>query len=239
MQIHSNKGRAHSMAIKDFKGDQKVPLRSPLANIEKKFIQSNVDKFPPWIEGYHLTLTTLWWSGGTILFGWLAGFASLHFLWLSSLMLFMQWFTDSFDGALGRHRDFGIPKWGFYMDHLLDFVFMGAVIMSYGFLVEPAYTYMLFILGFFYLLLMVNSFLAFAATTEFKITYLGVGPTEVRLIFIILNTIIIFSGSARIVEILTPWALTLTFIGSVFIVARTSKNVWALDMKDKRARDTK
>jgi hypothetical protein len=39
-------------------------------------------------------------------------------------MLGPQWFTDCLDGALGRYRDTGIPKWGYYMDHFLDFVFM-------------------------------------------------------------------------------------------------------------------
>ncbi len=46
----------------------------------------------------------------------------------------LQWFTDSFDGALGRHRDTGIPRWGFYMDHFLDFVFMCPVFIGWSFL---------------------------------------------------------------------------------------------------------
>ena len=53
-----------------------------------------------------------------------SGHAELRRLgWIPEVVMF----TDSFDGALGRRRDTGIPKWGYYMDHLLDFVFMWCV----------------------------------------------------------------------------------------------------------------
>jgi len=51
-------------------------------------------------------------SAGIIIFGYLAK-DNFSWLWLSSLMIFLQWFTDSFDGALGKFRDTGIPKWVF------------------------------------------------------------------------------------------------------------------------------
>lgn len=82
-----------------------------------------------------MTLMTIPLSIGLIVFGYLAR-SNFSWLWLSSLMLFLQWFTDSFDGALGRFRDTGIPKWGFFMDHFLDFVFMSSIFIGYSFLVE-------------------------------------------------------------------------------------------------------
>ena len=106
------------MNNKSFNGGKKVPMKSLLAKHKRKFIDSNVAKFPAWIQGYHLTLMTIPLSIGLIVFGCLAR-NNISWLWLSSLVLFLQWFTDSFDGALGRHRDTGIPKWGFYMDHFL------------------------------------------------------------------------------------------------------------------------
>ena len=121
-----------------FQGDKKLPLKSPLAKAEKRFIDYCVPRFPPWIEGYHLTLTTVLWSAGLILSGYLAK-QDLSWLWLASGMLFMQWFTDSFDGALGRYRDTGIPKWGFYMDHFLDFIFMCSILIGYAVLFEGLY----------------------------------------------------------------------------------------------------
>ena len=106
------------MNNKSFNGGKKVPMKSLLAKHKRKFIDSNVAKFPAWIQGFHLTLMTIPLSIGLIVFGCLAR-NNISWLWLSSLVLFLQWFTDSFDGALGRHRDTGIPKCGFYMDHFL------------------------------------------------------------------------------------------------------------------------
>jgi len=125
------------MNNRGFDGDKKLPIKTLLAPYERKFIDGNVKRFPRWIQGYHLTLMTIPWSMGLIAFGYLAAWRNnLNWLWLSSLMLFAQWFTDCFDGAMGRYRDTGIPKWGFYMDHFLDYVFMSAVFVGYSFLLE-------------------------------------------------------------------------------------------------------
>lgn len=217
-----------------FRGDKKVPLVSPLAALEKRFITRNVACFPRWIEGYHLTLTTLPWSAGLMLFGYLAR-GNMHWLWGSSLMLFLQWFTDSFDGALGRHRDTGIPKWGFYMDHLLDYIFMSCVFLQYLPIVRETPRYMLIAWTFLYGVKMVSSWLSFAAVGQFKITYLGVGPTEIRLFFILLNTALILFG-VRFLEAGLPYALVISAASATLIIWRTQKAIWEQDRADKAAR---
>lgn len=217
-----------------FHGDKKLPLKSPLAKIERKFIDYWVPKFPAWIEGYHLTLTTILWSVGLILFGYLAK-QDLRWLWFSSGMAFLQWFTDSFDGALGRYRDTGIPKWGFYMDHLLDFVFMCAILIGYAMLFEGLSRNICFILIPLFGTFMVSSYLSFAATTEFKITFLGMGPTELRLFIIVLNAFIISFGTGFMEKAL-PFIPAVTLIALVIVVYRTQKYIWQIDMDDKQRR---
>ena len=99
------------MTPDSFTGDRKAPMRSPLADLEHRLIEAWAPRFPRWIEGYHLTLLTIPWTLGLLAAGWL-GRQSLQWLWLSSAMLFLQWFTDSFDGKLGRLRDTGHPALG-------------------------------------------------------------------------------------------------------------------------------
>lgn len=217
-----------------FHGDKKLPLKSPLAKAEKRFIDYCVPRFPSWIEGYHLTLTTVLWSAGLILSGYLAK-QDLRWLWFASGMLFMQWFTDSFDGALGRYRDTGIPKWGFYMDHFLDFIFMCSILIGYAVLFEGLYRNIFLVLIPIFGAFMVNSYLSFAATTEFKITFLGMGPTELRLLIIILNTLIIIFGTGFVKKTL-PFIPLFTMIALVIVVYRTQKYIWQIDMEDKRRR---
>ncbi len=70
-------------ANQPFQGDKKLPLKSPLAKVERRFIDYWVPRFPRWIEGYHLTLTTILWSAGLIMAGHLAKH-DLRWLWFAS-----------------------------------------------------------------------------------------------------------------------------------------------------------
>ena len=219
------------MNSQTFDGDKKVPMKSLLAKYERKFIDSNVAKFPAWIQGYHLTLMTIPLTAGLIVFGYLAR-NNLNWFWLSSLVLFLQWFTDSFDGALGRHRDTGIPKWGFYMDHFLDFVFMSSVFLGYSFLFEGLNKVLVFFMVPAFGCLMVSSFLAFGAVGQFKITYLRTGPTEVRVGFIILNCLITIFGIAFLEKALIY--IFVIFIAALCVVIyRTQKYIWDIDMQNR------
>jgi len=214
----------------NFQGDKKVPRKSLLATYEKKLIDSTVDKFPQWIQGYHLTLMTIAWSIGLIVFGCLAR-NNYNWLWLSSIMIFLQWFTDCYDGALGRHRDTGIPKWGFYMDHFLDFVFMSMLFLSYIFLLDGPNKILIAFFVPAFGCLMVSSFLAYGVTEDFKITYLGTGPTEIRLFFIILNALIVKFGIGFIDRLL-PYAFIVFVVALSIVIYRTQKYIWAIDMQD-------
>ncbi len=112
------------------------------------------------------------------------------------LVILLQYITDLFDGAVGRHRDTGLVKWGFYMDHFLDFVFQSIIVIGYYVMAPDGLAHYFFGL----LLLtggyMVNSFLWFAATNRFEISYFGIGPTEVRLLVIAMNASIVFIGTS-------------------------------------------
>ena len=222
------------MDNKKFSGDKKLVLKSPLAWGERKIIEFLTPKFPGWIEGYHLTLMTIAWSAGVLGSAYLAR-GNYVWLWVSSAMVVLQWFTDCFDGALGRYRDTGIPKWGFYMDHFLDYVFMSSLFISYSFLLEGTAKYLVCFSVPVFGCLMVSSFLAFGVTGEFKITYLGTGPTEVRLYFIALNWAIIQFGIGWF-ESALPYIFGVFLAGLCIVVLRSQKYIWAIDMADINAR---
>lgn len=218
----------------------KAPMRTLLAPYEKRFILWLTPQFPAWVQTWHLTLLTIPWCVGLAAFGYLAGkTGNLQWLWLSSVMIVLQWFTDAFDGAIGRAKNTGLVKWGFYTDHLLDYVFLCAIMVGYAFLAHTPVSRELI-----YLLLpvcagyMVASFLGFGATGEFKITYLATGPTEMRLWFIALNAAIVFFGTAWI-ERLLPWTLAIAILGLAFVCYRTQKYLWRLDMEIKAKSETK
>jgi phosphatidylglycerophosphate synthase len=179
---------------------------------------------------HHLTMLTLVWSALMIVFGWLArdadGRAWLHAM---SVLVFLQWLTDSLDGSLGKFRKQGLVKWGFFMDHLLDLLFAGSIVIAYSFMVEVWWLRLCFML----LLLitcatMAVSFLSFAATNRFQIAYYGVGPTEIRIAYIALNTLVWWVGTG-VFSWGVPVVLGLNAIAFVMLAAQTSALLWRID----------
>ena len=220
------------MSNSKFAGDKKVGA-SILGRWEKRFVDQWLPRIPDSVETYHLTLLTLLWSLLALLFFWLAK-GNLHWLWGGSALIVLQYLSDLFDGALGRRRGTGLIKWGFYMDHLLDYVFQSAIVIGYSMIAPeevPDYYFfgLLLITGGY----MVNSFLWFAATNRFEISYFGIGPTEVRILVIVLNASIIFIGTSRW-PITVPVLFGILLIGLAAIVYRTQKQLWKMDMQSKR-----
>lgn len=218
------------MKMKVFAGDQKEG-KSLLSGPERALVAWAVPRIPNWLETYHLTLLTVLWSALNLVFGFLAA-GDLRWLWGVSMVIVLQYVSDLFDGAVGRARGTGLVKWGFYMDHFLDYVFLGSLVFV-AYMIAPdglgVYCLILFILtGAF----MVSSFLAFAATNRFEIYMLGIGPTEGRIGIILINTLIFFTGTGHFVVTL-PIVCALCFIALVFVVKRVSDGLWRIDMENK------
>jgi len=213
-----------------FDGDKKVGA-SLLSPWENRFKSWAVPKIPPFIETYHLTLMTLVWSAANIGLGFWAR-KNLCCLWLVSLMIVLQYVTDLFDGELGRQRNTGLVKWGFYMDHFLDYLFLCSLVFV-GYMISPPgleiwYFGLVVILGAF----MVNCFLSFAATNAFEIYHFGIGPTETRVFFILINTFIILFGTGSF-DILLPLVVMLCGFGLIINTFQIQKKLWQIDMEAK------
>ena len=213
-----------------FAGDKKIG-KSLLTDVENKLKYWAVPKVPKCIETYHLTLMTVLWSIGNMTMAFYA--RNNHtILWLVSLLIVLQYLTDLLDGELGRQRGTGLIKWGFYMDHFLDYVFLCSLVFV-GYMISPQglelwYFGLLVIVGGF----MVNSFLFFAATNEFEIYRYGLGPTEFRCGLIIINTYIILFGTSRF-HVLLPVITVLCFAALAVNTYQIHLRLWSLDMESK------
>ena len=217
----------------EFAGDKKVG-RSLLSGPENRLKQWLIPKIPGHIETYHLTMGTLVWSAVNVGAAFFARY-NLDFLWVVSLMILLQYLTDLLDGELGRQRDTGLVKWGFYMDHFLDFVFLCSLVFV-GYMISPPgvaawYFGLMVILGSF----MVNSFLSFGATNEFEIYHYGFGPTEMRVVFILINTFIIAFGT-RHFTLLVPITAGICLAGLIVQSYHIHKKLWSVDMAIKKSR---
>jgi archaetidylinositol phosphate synthase len=98
--------------------------------------------------------------------------------------LFANWFGDSLDGTLARVRDRQRPRYGFYLDHVLDLA--GSTLLLAGLacsgLMSPTIAAALLAA---YLLASAESYLATHAAGVFRMSFLGFGPTELRIVLAI------------------------------------------------------
>ncbi|HEX8293496.1 MAG TPA: CDP-alcohol phosphatidyltransferase family protein [Pyrinomonadaceae bacterium] len=205
---------------------------SLLSPLERRLAARVVPRIPLWLGTHHLTMLTLAWCAGLVAFGYLAA-GDLRWLWGSSAMIALQWATDFFDGKVGKHRGTGLVRWGFYMDHLLDFAFLCAVLGGYALVLPPtAHLGLLLVLAVF-AGFMVNSFLSFAATGRFQISHGKLGPTEFRVALVLINSLLVFYGTRRMAKAL-PYVAACGFVALCVLVYRTQRELWQADMGQRR-----
>ena len=112
---------------------------------------------------------------------------SSAWLWAASALLIVHWLGDSLDGTLARVREIQRPRYGYYLDHLVDALSTAAIGIGLG--LSP---YMLLSGGTLvvvaYLVLSINVYLESQALGRFSIGYGLFGPTELRIVLIGLNT---------------------------------------------------
>lgn len=160
-------------------------------NYEKIFVRRISLATPFFIKSHHLTLTTMLWIFLVIIFSFLARHNSAWILG-SSMVILLHCLTDSLDIEIAKREKDSGKNWNFYMDHILDYFFLVAIIIGYS-LAIPSFNG--YILAFSLIVscgLMTDSFLYLATANRFKISHFKMGPTEGKLLFVGVNFMIIF-----------------------------------------------
>jgi archaetidylinositol phosphate synthase len=124
---------------------------------------------------------------------WLSRF-NHNFLWLASFGFLLNWFGDSLDGTLARKRNIERPKYGFFIDHTTDA--LGEVIIFIGLGLSGYVNLPLALVALIgYLLMSILVYISTYVSGTFRISYIKLGPTEMRAFAITFNTIIYFVGN--------------------------------------------
>jgi phosphatidylglycerophosphate synthase len=215
-----------------FNGAQKQHLDHFLLSYERWLIKTFLPWVPSWISTAHLTLMSFLWSALIVFFGWLS-VKNINWLWGFSLCVFFQHISDMLDGEVGRIRNTGLVKWGFYMDHFLDYVFLCSIIIAYSFLLPPSCSLLILLClsltgGF-----MVHTLLDFGITNDFKISFHRFGAAEGRYVVVALNTALIFMGSGLMVKLIPFIALT-SFVFLFMVIFQAQKRFRLIDAENLR-----
>ncbi len=173
------------------KKENSVRVQTSILNpIEKKVLIWIAERLPRCITSDMLTAFSVL-GGLVITAGYILSNYSAAWLWLSSFGFVLHWLGDSLDGTIARVRNQSRPLYGFYIDHNVDcitefFIFGGLGLSAY------MHFWMGLMLFCVYLALEVYVMICAHLKNEFKLTYGVFGPTELRVLMIILNTIWFF-----------------------------------------------
>jgi archaetidylinositol phosphate synthase len=160
------------------------------AGAEKRLLVWIAGRLPEAINSDHLTF-----AGAVALLGVGAGYwAGGSALLLVIPLLVVNWLGDSLDGTLARVRHRERPRYGYYVDHVLDAIGFAAI---FGGLILGGHLSPALGLGFLaaYYLVVVEISLATHARGTFKLSAFGVGPTELR-ILLAAGTLVLMRSSA-------------------------------------------
>jgi phosphatidylglycerophosphate synthase len=157
--------------------------RSVLASAEKMLLISIARRLPPWLSSDHLTLIGLLAMPAAGL-----AFAAIPVSpWGAAVFaaaMAANWFGDSLDGTLARVRCQPRPRYGYYVDHVIDLAGTAALLggMAASGLMNP--TVALAVLAA-YFLVSAETYLATHSVGIFRLSFAGVGPTELRILLVI------------------------------------------------------
>jgi phosphatidylglycerophosphate synthase len=202
---------------------------SLLAGVEKRFLIWMAGRLPGWVGSDHLTaLGAVAMLGAGIAF-WLAPRHPLALLAVIGLLA-VNWFGDSLDGTLARVRHQERPRYGFYVDHVLDVVgilLLFAGVIAGGFMTPIVGA--VFLIA--YYLLTVEIALATHTVGTFRISYWKMGPTEMRIVLAVgalqllrSPDVVLFGSRVLLFDVggaIGAAALLATFIASAVSNTRT------------------
>ena len=160
---------------------------SVLNALEKTVLVWLAERQPKWMTSdiltYIGTFGAVVIAAGYILSAW-----NINFLWLSSLGFVINWYGDSLDGTLARVRKTQRPIYGYYLDHTIDAINEVMIFVGVGLsgLIHLEIALLALVM---YFLMTINVSINAHLKKEFKLTYACMGPTEFRIIMIIINTL--------------------------------------------------
>ena len=186
-----------------------------LARPEARALEWIAERIPSRVKPDHQTALGVLASVG-IAAAYVLSNGDRMWLWAASALLVLHWLGDSLDGTLARVRHSERPRYGYYLDHLVDAFATAAIGIGLG--LSP---YMLLAVGLAivvaYLILSINTYLETHAFGVFSLGYGRFGPTEARAMLIAVNTVLalglIGNGLLDVLGIGLAAAMILALIG--------------------------
>ncbi len=169
---------------------------SPLAGYERTALLAIARRLPGWVTPDGLTGFGVFGAVLVLVGGAMAGQSS-QWLWLANLGVVFHWLGDSLDGTLARLRRIERPRYGFYLDQVIDTVGNLLIALGEG-LIPGVRMDLILILLAAYQMLAIQVLVRTVIDRQFHVTVGGMGPTELRIGIVLLNLIVLVFGAPQV-----------------------------------------
>ena len=200
------------------------------SHLEKRALVWMAERTPRRISSDHLTLLGF---VAQVMAGVSYALAAWNRYWLVAGIFFLalNWLGDSLDGTLARVRQQQRPRYGFYVDHIID-SFGGLALMAGLALSGYMHPYIAMGLLVGFLLLSIQSYLATYTLGEFQLSFWSFGPTELRILLSIGNIALlyrpmIFHGHYRLFDVGGAVGIAGMTAMLIFFTARNTRRLYA------------
>ena len=208
------------------------PMQRVQGNIvnacERRFLDWACSVMPEQVTSDHLTLFGVF-GAVVVCAGYVTSRTDPHYLWLSVAGYVVHWFGDSLDGSLARYRRTTRPRYGYFLDHSVDALCI--ILMVGGMGLSPyVRTDVALIVVIGYLALSIHVFLKNHVTGTFQLSFLAIGPTELRIGFVAVTVWMNVQGVAELhfgPAVLSSYDVVLLGLAVAFL-GLFAVNTWAM-----------
>lgn len=199
------------------------------SNLEKRALMWMAERTPGCINSDHLTILGFL---AQVMAGVSYALARWNRYWLLAVIGFLalNWLGDSLDGTIARVRQQLRPRYGFYVDHIVD-SFGGIALM--GGLALSGYMHPWVAIGLLvaFLLLSIQSYLATYTLGEFQLSFWNFGPTELRILLTVGNVALlshplVLHGQYRLFDVGGVIGLVGMSAMLIFFTARNTRRLY-------------
>lgn len=202
--------------------------------VERRVLHWIAPRLPAAINSDHLTVLALAAMAIAGIAYWMSA-SHVWALWVVNVCLAVNWFGDSLDGTLARVRQQQRPRYGFYVDHVVD---AAGLTMLVGGMALSGYMTPIVALGLLaaYLLLCIEVYLATYCLSTFRMSFARVGPTELRILLALGNAatiwlhpdphVVIAGVSARLFDVAGLLAIVGLVISFIVAAAQNTRRLY-------------
>ena len=202
-----------------------------LAEPERRLLRAIAARSPRWVTSDGLTVLGMVGAVGAGV-AYALSTLSAAWLWAANALLVVNWLGDSLDGTLARVRRAERPRYGYYLDHVVDAFSTAAIGAGVG--LSPYVDLGVALAGVVaYLILSINIYLESQAFGVFRLGYSRLGPTEARIVLVAANVVLASSApSAAVMPVATGAAAALVigmFLMAAVRIGRTLSQLARLE----------